>query len=196
METVLINEFIVLLAFDNENNFFREVKGDDRIAVLNYTYESFEKQFDRNKSYLSIMESSILGSNTIENSKDKIFSEVNRLSIDKKHFIVRYKLPDVTPVYADIKYQLKYGGDYIVERRMVGVQTVTIDKWVIKSKMDKLEQIEKYISGCRDFAIKKQLNTINNPSPIEIKTDVGFYKVEENIYKEILDEISRIKKLK
>jgi hypothetical protein len=128
METIMINNFITLMAFDNDMDFFRKVKGDDRIAVLNYTDESFEKQFENNKSYLSIMESSILGSNTIENSKDKIFSEVKRLSVDKKHFIVRYKLPDVTPVYADIKYQLKYGGEYIVERRCVGFQTVTYVK--------------------------------------------------------------------
>lgn len=128
METIMINEFIVLIAFDNEKDFFIEVKGDDRIAVLNYTDKSFEQQFDRNKSHLSIMESSVLGNNTIGNSKDKIFSEVKRLSASKKHFIVRYKLPDVTPVYADIKYQVKYGGEYIIERRCVGFQTVTMNK--------------------------------------------------------------------
>ncbi len=128
MTEIKINEFIILMAFDNENDFFRKVKGDDRIAVLNYTNESFEKQFEMNKHYLSMAESWVLGNNTMENSKDKIFSEVKRLSVDKKHFIVRYKLPDVTPVYADIKYQLKYGGEYFVERRMVGFQTVTIAK--------------------------------------------------------------------
>ena len=56
--------------------------------------------------------------------------------------------------------------------------------------MDKLEQIEKYISGCRDFVIKKQLAVMDNPSLIG---KIAFYQIEENVYEEILDEIKRIK---
>lgn len=101
MTEIKINEFIVIWAFDNRNDFFRKVEGSDVIAMLEYSYLKMEKLLLNYKSHLSIMQSWVVGNNTIENNKLKILEEVKKLSEDKKFIIIRYQLPEITPIYSE-----------------------------------------------------------------------------------------------
>jgi hypothetical protein len=111
MTTIKINEFIIIMGFDNEMDFFRQVKGDDPVGVL-YP-NTIEKELDRHKSHFSLMESWMIGENTIEKNKEKILQEVK--NINKKHIIVRYELPEITPIYS-------------TQPRIVGWSTTTYKK--------------------------------------------------------------------
>ena len=58
------------------------------------------------------MQSWVVGNNTIENNKLKILEEVKKLSEGKKFIIVRYQLPEITPIYS-------------TEPRIIGCQTIS-----------------------------------------------------------------------
>lgn len=97
MRTIEINTFITIIAFDNENDFFRKVKCDDAIAVTDKC--NIIDSIDKHKSCLSIINQSIIGNNTIENNKDKILNVVNTFNSNEKWIIVRYTIPEIDYIY-------------------------------------------------------------------------------------------------
>lgn len=97
MRNIEINTFITIMAFENENDFFRMVKCDDAIAVTDKG--NIINTINNHKSCLSIIEQSVIGENTIENNKDKIFSVLNNLNPNEKWIIARYIMPKVDYIY-------------------------------------------------------------------------------------------------
>lgn len=113
-----INQFITVILLDSKVDFFTHMSGTDNIIIDNFTISKLADVLNKHRSQMSMMESSIIGNDTIERNKEKILYEVNNVNgrdILVRYLIVRYNLPDnITPV--------KHDG------RIVGWQTITYPK--------------------------------------------------------------------
>lgn len=97
MRKIEINTFITVMAFDNANDFFVKVKGEDAIAITDKG--NIIDAINNHKSYLSMIDESFIGKNTIEKNKDKLLSVVNTFNPNEKWIIVRYTIPKVDYIY-------------------------------------------------------------------------------------------------
>lgn len=104
MTTIEINDNISLIAFTNQNNFFREAKGTDMI-LANSIDNLRERLESSNLLGISVFERDLIGNNTIHNYRDKILEEAIKLndSFLARFFIVRYILPKHEFVYDNNK---------------------------------------------------------------------------------------------
>lgn len=97
MITIEINTFITIMAFDNANDFFVKVRGEDAIAVTDKG--NIIDAINKHKSVFSMAHEWVVGKNTIENNKDKILSVLNTLNPNEKWIIVRYIIPEIDYIY-------------------------------------------------------------------------------------------------
>lgn len=97
MRKIEINTFITVMAFNNESEFFREVKGTDAIGITDKS--NIIDTINNHKSCFSMIEGSVIGENTIENNKDNIIRAINILTADEKWIILRYVMPKIDLIY-------------------------------------------------------------------------------------------------